>query len=177
MNIFKRIWFFVNPAAASAAAKQAELDRVMLEHCPNEMTSAQIRDWGLHQRAEIEVSLPPLTKPDWQPLPPVAPGAGMGRRNQKSKPHSYDGALRRKTDQPKKVETPTRVDHRGSDFLAGAVVGAVLSSPKRESSYSSSQDDYSSVSSSWSSTSSDSGSSFGGGGGDSGGGGSSGSFD
>jgi len=32
------------------AAKQAEIDRLMLEFCPNEMTPEQIEEWGKHQR-------------------------------------------------------------------------------------------------------------------------------
>lgn len=31
-------------------AKQAELDRVMLEHCPDEMTAEQTENWAKHQK-------------------------------------------------------------------------------------------------------------------------------
>jgi hypothetical protein len=31
-------------------AKQAEIDRLMLEYCPSEMTPEQIEEWGRHQR-------------------------------------------------------------------------------------------------------------------------------
>lgn len=33
------------------AAKQAEIDRLMFEFCPNEMTEAQIKNWASHQRS------------------------------------------------------------------------------------------------------------------------------
>lgn len=33
-------------------AKQAELDRVMFEHCPDEMTQEQIENWKRHQVVE-----------------------------------------------------------------------------------------------------------------------------
>lgn len=32
------------------AAKQAELDRLMLEYCPDEMTEAQLAEWAKHQK-------------------------------------------------------------------------------------------------------------------------------
>lgn len=32
------------------ASKQAEIDALMLEHCPGEMTPEQIEEWGRHQR-------------------------------------------------------------------------------------------------------------------------------
>ena len=32
------------------AAKQAEIDRLMLEHCPDEMTPEQIANWERHQK-------------------------------------------------------------------------------------------------------------------------------
>ncbi len=32
------------------AAKQAELDRIMLEFCPDEMTPEQLKTWGENQR-------------------------------------------------------------------------------------------------------------------------------
>lgn len=45
-------------------AKQAVIDRLMLEHCPEEMTEAQVREWGEHQKpagpeakAQIEAAL------------------------------------------------------------------------------------------------------------------------
>ena len=31
------------------AAKQAEIDRLMIEHCPEEMTQAQVDEWAAHQ--------------------------------------------------------------------------------------------------------------------------------
>lgn len=32
------------------ASKQAEIDALMLEHCPDEMTPEQRAEWGRHQR-------------------------------------------------------------------------------------------------------------------------------
>lgn len=36
------------------AAKQAEIDRLMLEYCPDEMTKEQIETWGRAQRVARE---------------------------------------------------------------------------------------------------------------------------
>lgn len=33
----------------AAAAKQSEIDQLMLEYCPGDMTKAQITNWGDHQ--------------------------------------------------------------------------------------------------------------------------------
>jgi hypothetical protein len=30
--------------------QQAEIDRLMLEYCPNEMSAEQVEEWGKHQR-------------------------------------------------------------------------------------------------------------------------------
>ena len=38
-----------NEYKADASAKQAEIDRLMLEFCPDEMTPEQIEEWGKHQ--------------------------------------------------------------------------------------------------------------------------------
>lgn len=45
-------------------AQQAEIDRLMLEYCPEEMTPAQVEEWGRNQKpvsaeeqASIEASL------------------------------------------------------------------------------------------------------------------------
>ena len=35
-------------------AKQAELDRVMLEHCPDDMTEEQIDRWAKHQVPAVD---------------------------------------------------------------------------------------------------------------------------
>lgn len=35
---------------AQIAAAQAELDALMLEHCPELMTPEQLAEWGRHQR-------------------------------------------------------------------------------------------------------------------------------
>jgi uncharacterized coiled-coil protein SlyX len=37
-----------------ADSKQAKIDRLMLEFCPDEMTPEQIEDWGKHQMAAKE---------------------------------------------------------------------------------------------------------------------------
>ena len=33
------------------AAQQAKIDALMLEYCPNEMTTEQIANWSAHQKA------------------------------------------------------------------------------------------------------------------------------
>ena len=38
-------------AEAELAAKQAHIDRLMLEYCPDEMTATQMAEWASHQRA------------------------------------------------------------------------------------------------------------------------------
>ncbi len=42
------------------AAKQAEIDRLMLEFCPDEMTQEQLDEWGRNQRAVPEEELAAL---------------------------------------------------------------------------------------------------------------------
>jgi hypothetical protein len=39
-------------AEMDARAKQAEIDRLMLEFCPDEMTPEQMKDWAEHQQME-----------------------------------------------------------------------------------------------------------------------------
>jgi len=49
---------------AKLAETQAKLDRVMLEHCPNDMSKEQLEEWANAQRpvpAKLEVS-------EWQPI-------------------------------------------------------------------------------------------------------------
>lgn len=41
---------------AELGAKQAEIDRLMLEYCPNEMTPEQIANWQKHQKPAKEIS-------------------------------------------------------------------------------------------------------------------------
>lgn len=58
-----------NPAAVltllnDSAAKQAEIDRLMLEFCPGEMSAGQLATWGESQRRAPE--------PTPQPAPPSA---------------------------------------------------------------------------------------------------------
>lgn len=36
------------------AAKQARIDELMLEYCPNEMTEEQLEEWSKHQRTVKE---------------------------------------------------------------------------------------------------------------------------
>lgn len=38
-------------AQKDAGAKQAQIDRLMLEYCPDEMTVEQVAAWGNHQRS------------------------------------------------------------------------------------------------------------------------------
>jgi hypothetical protein len=48
----KRIWELEEALEASAAlvgAKQAKIDLLMLEHCPDEMTKEQVAEWASHQ--------------------------------------------------------------------------------------------------------------------------------
>jgi hypothetical protein len=33
---------------------QAQIDRLMLEYCPDEMTESQMRNWTLHQKPVME---------------------------------------------------------------------------------------------------------------------------
>lgn len=41
---------FARELEREIAAKQAEIDRLMLEYCPDEMTPEQIENWKRHQR-------------------------------------------------------------------------------------------------------------------------------
>ena len=43
-------------------AKQAKIDALMLEYCPNEMTPEQIEEWGKHQR-RVDIDLKSLISP------------------------------------------------------------------------------------------------------------------
>lgn len=48
---------------AESAHKQSIIDRLMLEHCPDEMTPQQVKEWGEHQvRAEPELLQWPTKK-------------------------------------------------------------------------------------------------------------------
>lgn len=38
------------------AAKQAQIDRLMLEYCPDEMSTEQLEEWGKHQRPAAHVA-------------------------------------------------------------------------------------------------------------------------
>lgn len=41
---------FARTLEREIAAKQAIIDRLMLEHCPEEMTEDQVAEWGRHQK-------------------------------------------------------------------------------------------------------------------------------
>ena len=43
-------------AEADAAAKQARIDELMLEYCPDEMTPEQIENWKRHQVPAIDAA-------------------------------------------------------------------------------------------------------------------------
>ena len=45
---------YVGELERDAAAKQAHIDRLMLEYCPDEMTSEQTEEWKRHQRVAQE---------------------------------------------------------------------------------------------------------------------------
>lgn len=62
---------------AELAYKQAQIDRLMLEYCPDEMTSEQIAEWGRNQRPVDGVE-DLLDRLDWQEAPEKTQwGAGM----------------------------------------------------------------------------------------------------
>ena len=42
------------PRYTSPAAKQAEVDALMLEYCPSEMSQEQLDNWAAHQRPAKE---------------------------------------------------------------------------------------------------------------------------
>lgn len=44
-------WRVEECAASDRAAMQAQIDRLMLEYCPEEMTPEQVENWGRHQKA------------------------------------------------------------------------------------------------------------------------------
>ena len=44
---------------AALNAKQAEIDRLMLEYCPDEMTIEQVKEWERHQRPATSAANPP----------------------------------------------------------------------------------------------------------------------
>ena len=51
---FMRLWGIANRVEAlerEVEAKQAEIDRLMLEYCPEDMTPGQIVEWAKCQRA------------------------------------------------------------------------------------------------------------------------------
>lgn len=45
-----RIADILEELADELEASQAEIDRLMLEFCPDEMTPEQLEEWGKHQR-------------------------------------------------------------------------------------------------------------------------------
>lgn len=52
----KRIRAAADVIERALDAKQAEIDRLMLEHCPGEMTPEQTAEWAKHQRRVVDVS-------------------------------------------------------------------------------------------------------------------------
>ena len=44
----------LNRAADALDAKQAKIDELMFEYCPEDMTAEQITEWGKHQRSGTE---------------------------------------------------------------------------------------------------------------------------
>ena len=44
-------WLTLDAFYAAWDMQQAKIDRLMLEHCPDEMTQDQRADWAKHQRA------------------------------------------------------------------------------------------------------------------------------
>lgn len=48
-------------AAKAVAAKQAEIDCLMLEYCPGEMTADQMAEWEAHQRKVVGGDIPKTT--------------------------------------------------------------------------------------------------------------------
>ena len=46
--------FLQDLAKNIAAPLQAQIDRLMLEYCPDEMTSEQLATWAAHQKAFVE---------------------------------------------------------------------------------------------------------------------------
>jgi hypothetical protein len=48
----RRLAVFARELELEAAEKQARIDALMLEYCPDEMTPEQVEEWGRHQRAK-----------------------------------------------------------------------------------------------------------------------------
>lgn len=46
-------WHAYDQLERELGAKQAEIDRLMLEYCPEEMTPAQMAEWERHQKAVV----------------------------------------------------------------------------------------------------------------------------
>lgn len=46
----------INELRVEVARKQAEIDRLMLEYCPDEMTAEQLAEWSAHQRPAKDLS-------------------------------------------------------------------------------------------------------------------------
>jgi hypothetical protein len=44
-------WQEIAVLKAKLAAKQARIDELMMEYCPDEMTEEQLEEWSKHQRA------------------------------------------------------------------------------------------------------------------------------
>jgi len=53
-SLRERIAHVVVPVCAKLAAQQAQIDQLMLEHCPSEMTAEQLANWKKHQVPHVE---------------------------------------------------------------------------------------------------------------------------
>ena len=51
------LWREVQALSVEVAEKQAKIDALMLEYCPDDMTTEQIANWERHQRASTDPEL------------------------------------------------------------------------------------------------------------------------
>jgi hypothetical protein len=76
-------------ARNEAQAKQAKIDALMLEYCPEEMTAEQVAEWGRHQRAMPDLpSVPDLP----EIKSPAQPSAEVARRLREAMTNMIDEA-------------------------------------------------------------------------------------
>ena len=64
------VWGYVKAEQAECnecGAKQAQIDRLMLEYCPDEMTPEQMREWGNNQRPAKQAEQEPFDMDDHPP--------------------------------------------------------------------------------------------------------------
>lgn len=62
---FIPVGYMMHRAANEIEAKQAKIDALMLEYCPDEMTPAQLQNWASHQK--------PVPKDEEWPVAPTLP--------------------------------------------------------------------------------------------------------